>query len=353
MVRHRCDNVVYRLKPQLINLPILVIPLGNKVNIMKQSVYRQKAHCIDRLNSLDALTIQITDNVCAIDFEAYASVVNKSDTEFDITFEDADRVEVSLEDFVKYQFQYTEEALEIEAKYADRIDELRELQAECQQEVCYIFAPAHVVSNDDSITEVFGSEAEAKDFIDDDALVYYQVTPTAVEFELGDGDGSEQEPSDINVTVSALLNAKECQATFNVQTVDGYYLPQMGCWITTNKGDGEFTAHEKVLYAAFDVAEMAENWYRETHKEAVIYHDGGFNVLVSSQSVDIKEKDGKFYAVVVNNDFSAHDYNLPEVVGSHYDSLDEAMAYLNQFRGNEHEDFTGLKIAIADISSHH
>ena len=320
---------------------------------MKQSVYRQKAHCIDRLNSLGALTIQITDHVCAIDFQEYASVVNNSDEAFDITFEDADRVEVSLEDFVKYQFQYTEEALEIEAKYADRIDELRELQAECQQEVCYIFAPAHVVSNDDSITEVFGSEAEAKDFIDDDALVYYQVTPTAVAFDLGYGDGIEQEPSDINVTVSAQLNGEECEATFNVQTVNGHYLSQMGCWITTNGGDGEFTAHEKVLYAAFAISDMAEDWYRETHKTAVTYHDGGFNVLISSQSVDIKEKDDKFYAVVVNNDFNAHDYNVPEVVGSHYDSLDEAMAYLNQFRGNEHEDFSGLQLAIDDINGHY
>ena len=320
---------------------------------MKQSVYRQKAHCIDRLNSLDALTIQITGNVCAIDFQAYASVVNNRDTEFDITFEDADHVEVSLEDFVKYQFQYTEEALEIEAKYADRIDELRELQAECQQEVCYIFAPAHVVSNDDSITEVFGSEAEAKDFIDDDALVYYQVTPTEVAFDLDYGDGSDEGPSDINVTVSAQLNGEECKATFNVQAVNGYHLPQMGCWITTNGGDGEFTAHEKVLYAAFDVAEMAENWYRETHKEAVIYHDGGFNVLVSSQSVDIKEKDGKFYAVVVNNDFSASNYNVPEHVGSEHDSLDDAMVYLNQFRGNEHEDFSGLRRAIDDIKGNY
>ena len=231
------------------------------------------------------------------------------------------------------------------------------LQAECQEEVCNIFTPSHIVSNNDSVTEAFDSEADAKDFINnDDELVYYQVTPTAVEFELGYGDGSDEAPSDINVTVSAQLNGEDCQATFNVQTVDGHYLPQMGCWITINGGDGEFTANEKVLYAAFDVAEMAEmaeNWYRETHKEAVIYHDGGFNVLVSSQSVDIKEKDGKFYAVVVNNDFNASNYNLPEHVGSEHDSLDDAMAYLNQFRGNEHEDFSGLRRAIDDIKGNY
>ena len=261
---------------------------------------------------------------------------------------------MSLEDFVKYQFQYTDEALEIEASFADDMDELRDLQAECQEEVCNIFTPSHIVSNDDSVTEAFDSEADAKDFINnDDELVYYQVTPTAVSFELGYGDDSDQAPSDINITVSALLNNEECEATFNVQTVDGHYFPQMECWITTNKGDGEFTANEKVLCAAFDVAEMAENWYRETHKEGVIYHDSGFNVLVSSQSVDIKEKDGKSYAVVSNNNFNVSNYNVPEYVGSEHDSLDDAMAYLNKFRGNEHEDFSGLQRAIDDIKGNY
>ena len=56
------------------------------------------------------------------------------------------------------------------------MDELRDLQAECQEEVCNIFTPSHIVSNDDSVTEAFDSEADAKDFINnDDELVYYQI----------------------------------------------------------------------------------------------------------------------------------------------------------------------------------
>ena len=101
--------------------------------------------------------------------------------------------------------------------------------------------------------------------------------------------------------------------------------------------------------AAFAISDMAENWYEEAHKTAVTYHDGEFNVLANGESVEIKEKDGKFYAVVVNNDFNTNDYNVPEYVGSEHDSLDDVMAYLNQFRGDEHQDFHGLELAIAAI----
>jgi len=78
------------------------------------------------------LTIAITDNVCALDFKAYATKEDWSDNEFEIAFKDVENVPVSKEDFIKYNFQYTDLALEIEDIFSGCLDSLRDAQQSAQ-----------------------------------------------------------------------------------------------------------------------------------------------------------------------------------------------------------------------------
>ncbi len=87
------------------------------------------------LKNNENLSIAITDNVCALDFKSYASKEEWNDNEFEIVFEDAENVPVSKEDFIKYHFQYTDLALEIEEKFSDCLDSLRDAQQDAQDKL--------------------------------------------------------------------------------------------------------------------------------------------------------------------------------------------------------------------------
>lgn len=98
---------------------------------LKEYVTKQATIIKKHLKSEKPLTIEITDNVCALDFKKYAKEESwPVDNVFEITFADKKNVLVSLHDFIKYNLQYTDLALEIEEKFAEQIDELRMLQEE-------------------------------------------------------------------------------------------------------------------------------------------------------------------------------------------------------------------------------
>ena len=170
--------------------------------------------------------------------------------------------------------------------------------------------------------------------------------------DFGDLEGGE---IDVNVTVTGLINGEHSEAIFNVQMCGGLYLSQMGCWITTNGGDGEFVFLERVLYTATEVVEAAESYYAAIKAENVTYHDTGFNASIANQSVVIKEERGDdttFTILMVNDDFNRNDYNVPETKGIVFDNLEEAKEWLDDHRGDGHYDFEGLKRVISLINDH-
>lgn len=169
----------------------------------------------------------------------------------------------------------------------------------------------------------------------------------------GDLEGDEV---DVNVTVTGLINGEHSEGTFNVQMCNGYHLSQMGCWITTNGGDGEFSFLERILYTATEVVDVAESYCAAHKAENITYHDTGFNASANSQSVAIKEErdgdDATFTILLVNDDFNRNDYNMPETKGIVFDNLEEAKEWLDDHRGDEHYDFEGLKRVISLINDH-
>lgn len=110
------------------------------LNEIQKSVQKQIEDITLLLKNDVTLSIKIIDNVCALDFKDYAKKEEWNDlgNEFEITFEDSNNVIVSKEDFIKYQFQYTDFALEIEKKFSDYIDELRDLQQDAARELLEI-----------------------------------------------------------------------------------------------------------------------------------------------------------------------------------------------------------------------
>lgn len=317
---------------------------------MKNSVYRQKNNCIALLNKANKpLTIQINNAACAIEFRHYAKTVDFSPNAFEIAFDNAEAVEVNLQDFIAWYFTYSEEAMEVEQQHQDQLHELRDLQNECADEISMMFAESYVVFEDDEFVECFETEEEATHYITSSKYgAYYAkhcVMPHSVNFSLGDDN-------DINVTIEAEVDGDVSEVTFNVQTVNGYCMPQMGCWVTTNGGDGEFSLTEKMIFEALNVVEVAENWYAETVEAGWQYHDAGFNASINSQSVSIKEMDGEFITAVVNDDFNVNDYNVPETLGEAFDSLEQAQEYLDQFKTGDYQDVQGVAEAIRNIKRH-
>lgn len=64
----------------------------------------------------------------------------------------------------------------------------------------------------------------------------------------------------IIVTVKAVINGAEFQERFHVQTIDGVYDAQQGCWITTDKSgeDRDFTDVQVLIFEAANVVKTAE-----------------------------------------------------------------------------------------------
>jgi len=162
--------------------------------------------------------------------------------------------------------------------------------------------------------------------------------------------------SNVNVTVTGLIDGEHSEGTFHVQMCDGYHLSQMGCWITTNGGDGEFSFLERILYTATEVADIAESYFAAYKAENITYHDAEFNASIANHSVVIKEEqsgdDATFTVLMVNDGFNRNDYNVPETKGIVFESLEEAKKWLDDRRGDEYYDFEGLKRVISLINDH-
>lgn len=101
---------------------------------LKADIEKQVDAIKKELETNKDLTIAITDSLCALDFKKYAETETWEGNSFEIFFINTQAVEVTKEDFLRYQFQYTPLAIELEDKYSDNIDELRDAQQDVMRE---------------------------------------------------------------------------------------------------------------------------------------------------------------------------------------------------------------------------
>ena len=78
-----------------------------------------------------------------------------------------------------------------------------------------------------------------------------------------DGVGVDESDSTVTVKVTAKIDGEKHEAKFHVQTIDGRYNTQSGCWILTDCGGGDmnFNKIETLVFEASNVTETAESYF--------------------------------------------------------------------------------------------
>lgn len=164
------------------------------------------------------------------------------------------------------------------------------------------------------------------------------------------------------VTLHAVVDDVLQESTFYVQLTEntGEYEPQMGCWITASDGnDCVFNDIEQLFceldekYSELNMVSRAEQAYKSYLSDLYIYHDTNFNCYIDNQSLVIRENVENGIFDLILDDFShnsACDYGskYSEPLKS-FDSLEDALDFLADFRTNEHNDFGGLYALIEDL----
>jgi hypothetical protein len=176
------------------------------------------------------------------------------------------------------------------------------------------------------------------------SIHYHSIKVTNVSFEYDEDYGC-------NVLIDAEINGHSDNAVFTVQMSEkGEYEIQNGCWITTTGEDMEFSKNEQLMFDAYDVIGEAEKHVKKLINARYKMHDAGFNCAINSCNLYVREdkENSTFDIVSIDSSHnSACDYGQGMTVhSSGYDSLAEAMKYLNQFKTDDHHDFTGLSNAF-------
>lgn len=195
----------------------------------------------------------------------------------------------------------------------------------------------------------------SNDIYNANADLYFAIYDTAENFAQNEGLTkadiicSFADFDDTNSTVTVEFG-KWC---FHIQTVDGVYLPQMGCEILEDVGGystSDLYDENPKMYSA--MIEAAEAFMSEQEAENIEYSNAGFNCSIANQSAYIKhdKEKGCYTIIITNDDFNRTSYSTPVAVESEaFDTLDEANAYLDQFRTSEHHDVQGLSALISEL----
>ena len=107
-----------------------------KINSIEDAAYFQRQVILNLLGLCDGeYSIEIKDSLTALCFKKYGNYTACEDGKFEVTFEDAENVVVSLEDFIDFHLYYSTNAVAISDEFADDIDGLRDLQKYIKEEM--------------------------------------------------------------------------------------------------------------------------------------------------------------------------------------------------------------------------
>lgn len=175
---------------------------------------------------------------------------------------------------------------------------------------------------------------------------------TSVDYTCDDDEDGVAESAEVTtqVEISCLDDDsfnEDDEIVFTVQLSSGEYLPQMGCWLTTNGEDLELSAIETLVFEAFGdkVTRLAEKAARNYMSETFTFHDAGFNCAINNVSLKIRvnNEDGTARLITEDgNHNAANSYSVSYEEHEEFDSLEDANGFLAQFRTDEHHDFSGL-----------
>ena len=157
----------------------------------------------------------------------------------------------------------------------------------------------------------------------------------------------DEENTESDVEVKAIVDKEEVEVTFHVQLSCGKYESQNGCWITTTWEDLEFDEDEEIVFnlAKDEIINAAEAAFHRLMNDKYIDYDTNFNCALNDCNLVAREKKEtrKVTLVMINSSHnSVSDYGSKEEERETFNNIDEAMKFLEQFRTDDHHDFAGL-----------
>lgn len=292
---------------------------------MQKSVYQQKAMCIAAINQSHLVANGVVSGVKDNDFELLDSRDNTYGSD-SVTYQHL-KNEVSdsydIKGFVSGFFRYTKDD-----NPSPNRQKLRHLQLKAMSEVINMFSDKHVVYMEGKGT-AYRTQQEAMNEATDIGGYRYHIKVQSIEYRL-------IKYNDVAINIDMIFNRTPLKVEFIVQTCGGYFMPQMGCGITVvvDGVDNTQSMTGVMLLAAFDVASLASDYYRENKALNTTYHplpDFLKNCSdVSNYNLFIKEEDGNFGVVVINNQFDINGDAMPEKVFGGFTSVDNACGWLDQ-----------------------
>ncbi len=129
---------------------------------------------------------------------------------------------------------------------------------------------------------------------------------------------------DDGTTVAVTVNNE----TFYVQTVDGVYRGDLGCWITTDTSDGEIDYDDYTDFDIDDIVKTAEKYIQSLTEE--IETDYKINnktvyIIIRNNNVDVVTHNEGF----INKDTSSYQREFSAPIES-FDNKNEALQYLSK-----------------------
>ncbi len=200
----------------------------------------------------------------------------------------------------------------------------------------------------DTLDEIFHSKKELINFVekskyDIDDITIHKVTYSDIENIKVELDFDTECHK---VFVDCLIDDKKTTSSFIVQVSNaGDYEPQNGCYFhgcsDNDFSHNEFSMEEKLISKCIDIPSLVEDEFKGTYE----LYDAGFHCAIDSRNLYIKENaTGDEYTIVTLNEShnSSFDYGEKMKEYDSFDSHEEAMEFLEQFRTNEHYDCKGF-----------
>lgn len=247
-----------------------------------------------------------------------------------------------------------DETCDLRSQYQSDIDDKIDAVIECLELHLTKYVVFEYFDDDDygECLDQYETETVAKEEMEklvtrynDDPKNYSVLKAQLISFDFEEADDGEV-GADTNYSAHIVvkIDGKVENSEFYVQLNNGFYMPQMGCWITTSGGDGEFNNVEKVINECYQVSDLTESHARSVINNRFKYHNAGFNCSISNCSVYIREdtEDNVFAVVAVDDCFNVNDYaRKSSAAYGLYETLEEAQEFCDKYKTGEYNDFGG------------
>ena len=128
-------------------------------------------------------------------------------------------------------------------------------------------------------------------------------------------------------TVEIRASAGDCEEVFYVQTVDGVFRSDLGCWVLSTTSDGDISYDDYPLFDFDEIISAAEEFMQaqvEEERTDFIINNKRVYLIIKNDNVDVVTKNENY----INPQTSSYQREFSEPLESFTDR-DAALNYLN------------------------